>query len=235
MYGIYPKPWGFEVSLSRGRTRHLKLFGIAEWGNAQEALCQARAWRDTIVKSIPPAKRRTRAEKVRANNKTGTPGVTQLLRVDGSVQAWRAHTYVGPGEILRAYFSVNVHGESAYTLAIEARAKQLKRMSGLTKPHPAEELVRTRKEKQPTSPVARKKSKTKIVRRDNSSGVSGVQFKVGQRDHPGYWMAITGSRGERSVSKAFSIKTLGFEKAKELAIAERERQLAQKKKARATN
>ena len=182
MYGIYPKPWGFEVSVSRERTRHLKLFGIAQWGSAQEALRQARAWRDTIVKSIPPAERRTRAEKVRCTNTTGTPGVTQLLRADGSVLAWRAHTNIGQGEILRAYFSVNVHGESAYTLAIEARAKQLKRMSGLTKPHPAEELVRTRKEKEPTSLVVRKKSKTKIVRRDNSSGVSGVQFKAGQPD-----------------------------------------------------
>ncbi|SEK17386.1 MULTISPECIES: AP2 domain-containing protein [unclassified Variovorax] len=227
MYGIYPKPWGFEVSLSRAGVRHLHQFGIAQWGDKEEALRQARARRDAIVQSIPPAKRRVRAEKVRVNNKTGTPGVTPIFRADGSVQGWRAKTYIGPGEILRAYFSTNEHGDAAQTLAIYARASQLDRMAGLTRPHPAEARLRERTEP-PRMLEARKLTKTEIVGRNNTSGVPGVQFKAGHGEHPGYWMAITGARNARSISKAFSIKTHGSDLAKALAVAERVRQLAAK-------
>ncbi|MFM9928147.1 AP2 domain-containing protein [Variovorax sp. H27-G14] len=227
MYGIYPMPWGFTVSVTRDRARHVEIFGVAQWGGREEALRQARAWRDSLIQRVLPATRRERAEKLRVNNKTGVSGVTPLLRADGSVQGWRAKTYVGPGQILHVYFPMSVHGEAAKELAIEARAAQLEQMAGLTRPHPAEASLRTRPASR-RAPAGRKLSKPEIVGRNNSSGVSGVQFKAGQGEHPGYWMAITGARGAPSISKAFSIKTHGFETAKELAIAERARQLTEK-------
>ena len=227
MYGINPRPWGFEVSVMRERVRHHAEFGVAQWGGREEALRQAQAWRDAIVKRVPPIERRARSVKLVRTNKSGIAGVSAVLRRDGSLQGWRAHTLVAPGKLLQAYFSATIYGEAALDMAIFARNEQLKLMEGLTKPHPAEELVRKSASTTP-SPGAVRKPRAEIVRRSNSSGVSGVQFKAVPRDHPGYWLAITEARGSGTISKAFSVKTYGFEKAKELAIEERARQLAEK-------
>ncbi|GER10246.1 hypothetical protein VHAB30_14020 [Variovorax boronicumulans] len=64
------------------------------------------------------------------------------------------------------------------------------------------------------------------VRRDNKSGVAGVYF----REEPGgknpMWIAMTRVSPEKSVSKAFSVGRYG-PRARELAIAERQKQLEQ--------
>lgn len=44
----------------------------------------------------------------------------------------------------------------------------------------------------------------------------------------GYWMAITCIAGKGSVSKAFSVAEHGHDKARALAVEERQRQLEQK-------
>ncbi|MCR6477810.1 hypothetical protein NU688_16735 [Variovorax sp. ZS18.2.2] len=64
------------------------------------------------------------------------------------------------------------------------------------------------------------------VRRDNKSGVAGVYF----REEPGgknqMWIAATRVEPGKSISKAFSVGRYG-RAARELAIAERQKQLEQ--------
>ncbi|MDP9606841.1 AP2 domain-containing protein [Variovorax sp. NFACC27] len=228
MYGIYPRSWGYEVSIVRNGTRYFKQFGRASYGGDQQALRQAQDWRDGVVRSVPPVPRRDRAEKLRINNTTGVSGVFCQVAPGGKVRAWVAKTYIGQDEILRTDFPVNTMGEAAQTLAIEERARQLDRMDGLAKLHPAEEAIRTSPPAFAPEQLSNKRSKSEIKRSTNSSGVSGVHFKAPNPGHPGYWLAITYTAGKGSVSKAFSIKEHGAEKAKLLAIEERERQLEQK-------
>ncbi|MDM0006892.1 AP2 domain-containing protein [Variovorax sp. J22G73] len=228
MYGIYPRSWGFEVSIVRNGNRYFKQFGRASYGSEEQALLQAQDWRDGVVRSVPPVPRRTRAEKLRVNNTTGVSGVFAQVASSGKVRAWVAKTYLGQEEILRTDFPVNTVGDAAQALAIEERQRQLERMAGLAKLHPAEEMIRTAPAVSHDAELSPKRSKSEIKRSTNSSGVSGVHFKAPNVGHPGYWLAITYTAGKGSVSKAFSIKDHGPEQAKQLAIEERERQLEQK-------
>ncbi|MGN8078685.1 AP2 domain-containing protein [Variovorax sp. 22077] len=228
MYGIYPRSWGYEVSIVRNGKRYFQQFGRASYGGDAQALRQAQEWRDGVVRSVPPVPRRTRAEKLRVNNTTGVSGVFCQVAPGGKVRAWVAKTYIGQDEILRTDFPVNTVGEAAQALAIEERARQLERMDGLARLHPAEESIRTSPPASPAETLVPKRSKSEIKRSTNSSGVSGVHFKAPNPGHPGYWLAITYTAGRGSVSKAFSIKEHGAEKAKQLAIEERQRQLEQK-------
>lgn len=228
MYGIYARSWGFEVSIVRNGVRHHRLFGKASYGGAEQALLHAQDWRDHIVRSVPPLPRSARAEKPRANNSTGVTGVFHHLAPSGRVRAWMAKTYIAPDEILRTDFSVAELGDDAQALAIQERAQQLKRMTGLARIHPAEEAIRMGLSAHPAGPREPKRSKSEITRRNNTSGVSGVHFKAPNPSHPGYWLAITYTAGKGSVSKAFSVKTYGAEAAKNMAIAERANQLALK-------
>lgn len=59
----------------------------------------------------------------------------------------------------------------------------------------------------------------------NTSGVSGVNFDPGRNS--GYWMASTRLSDGTLLAKRFSVKLHGQEGAKQLAIAERHRQLQQ--------
>ncbi|QNK69548.1 AP2 domain-containing protein [Variovorax sp. PAMC26660] len=228
MYGISPRAWGFEVSIVRNGTRYYKQFGRASYGSEEQALLQAQDWRDGVVRSVPPVLRRTRAEKLRVNNTTGVSGVFCQVASSGKIRAWVAKTYIGQDEILRTDFPVDAMGHAAQALAIEERARQLERMAGLSRLHPAEEAIRTAPAACPAEPRSPKRSKSEIRRCTNSSGVSGVHFKSPNVGHPGYWLAITYTAGKGSVSKAFSIKEHGPDTAKRLAIAERERQLERK-------
>lgn len=228
MYGIYPRSWGFEVSLVRNGIRHHKLFGKASYGSVEQALLHAQDWRDFIVRSVPPVERRVRAQKPRANNTTGVPGVFHQIAAGGKVRGWMAKTYIAQDEILRADFPVDGLGDAAHTLAVMERARQLKHMTGLARLHPAEEAIRMGLSAHAHGPRSPKRSKSEITRRNNTSGVSGVHFKTPHAAHPGYWLAITYTAGKGSVSKAFSVKEHGPDMAKSLAIAERAKQLAEK-------
>jgi hypothetical protein len=151
MYGISPRAWGFEVSIVRNGTRYYKQFGRASYGSEEQALLQAQDWRDDVVRSVPPVPRRTRAEKLRINNTTGVSGVFCQVASSGRIRAWVAKTYIGQDEILRTDFPVDAMGNSAQALAIEERSRQLERMAGLAKLHPAEEAIRTAPRRTPPS------------------------------------------------------------------------------------
>ena len=227
MYGISPRPWGFEVSLVRNGVRYARLFGHASYGGPQQALRRAQAWRDTIVKEHPPVTRKERAQALRSNNKTGEPGVSPRLSAQGKPVAWLAKTYLGHEEILRTEFELTDWGHAARAQAVGERQRQLGRMVGLARLHPAEEAIRQRAAVDEAA-LPPKRSKSEIVRRNNTSGVSGVQFKTPRAGHPGYWVAITYTAGQGSVSKSFSVRALGYDVAREMAIAERQKQLRDK-------
>jgi hypothetical protein len=91
-----------------------------------------------------------------------------------------------------------------------------------------QEMIRTGAPVDPDTVRSSKRSRSEVLRKSNTSGVSGVHFKAPHPDHPGYWLAITYTAGKGSVSKAFSIKKHGDETAWRMAISEREKQLAQK-------
>lgn len=225
MYGISARPWGYEVSLVRNGVRYACLFGYASYGGPRQALRRAQAWRDIIVKEHPPVARKERAQTLRSNNRTGEPGVSSRLSAQGKPVAWLAKTYLGNEEILRTEFDLADWGHTARTLAIGERQRQLGRMVGLARLHPAEEAIRTRLSPDDEAALPPKRSKSEIVRRNNTSGVSGVQFKTPRAGHPGYWVAITYTAGQGSVSRSFSVRTLGYDVARDMAIAEREKQL----------
>lgn len=227
LYGIYARPWGFEVSIVRNRERHRALFGAASHGGSAQALRHAQAWRDALVRSLPPVARRARAEKIRANNKTGTPGVFPLLSANGKVLGWLARTYIAQDKILRALFPASGLGDAARHLAEQERERQLHQMTGLAKVHPAEEAIR-RSPPRAAKALPPKRSRSELLRRNNTSGTPGVAFKAPRAGHPGYWMAITYTAGKGTTSKAFSVAQYGHDKARTLAKAERKRQLARK-------
>jgi hypothetical protein len=116
MYGIYARSWGFEVSIVRSGIRYFQQFGKASYGGAEHALRRAQEWRDAVVKSVPPVTRRERAEKLRASNTTGVPGVFCLVSPDGKGLSWLAKTYIAAEEILRANFPIHSWGDAARTL-----------------------------------------------------------------------------------------------------------------------
>lgn len=137
------------------------------------------------MRSVPPVARRTRAEKLRANNTTGVAGVFCHLDTHGKVKSWLAKTYVGEDEILRTHFPVDAWGSAAQELAIREREQQLDRMSGLARLHPAEEAIRNSASTvHPDNLRQPKRSKSEIIRKTNTSGVSGVHFKCPNAGHP---------------------------------------------------
>lgn len=227
MYGIYRRSWGFEVSIVRNGERHRAMFGEATHGGLAQALQHAQAWRDALVKRLPPPMRRTRAQKLRVDNKSGMPGVFRLLAPNGKVLGWLAKTYIAHDQILRALFPVSGAGSAARFMAEYERAQQLNQMTGLATVHPAEEAIRTAPPRS-TAGLAPKRSRSEVLRRTNTSGVSGVAFKSPRPGHPGYWLAMTYTAGKGTTSKAFSVAKHGYDKAKEMAIAERRRQLEDK-------
>jgi hypothetical protein len=142
MYGIYRRPWGYEVSIMRRGIRYTKRFSATRHAGMAFALSRAQDWRDAAVKSLPPAARTELARKVRSNNTSGVSGVSCRLSPDGEPREWIAKTHVSKGKVLRVAFSVRQWGDAALLMAIEERANQLSQMHGLIRPHPAEAVIR---------------------------------------------------------------------------------------------
>jgi hypothetical protein len=108
-------------------------------------------------------------------------------------------------------------------LAIAERQKQLQQMTGLCAVHSAEATVRNAPVTHIPPDIPAPIGKAEIILRTNKSGVAGVHR------FPKYWGALTyfttPGEGKKLISRYFSAKTHGEEKAKALAIAERQKQL----------
>lgn len=151
MYGIYRRPWGFEVSLMRAGTRYTKRFSATRHAGMASALSRAQEWRDAVVKNLPVVERRELARKVRSNNTSGVAGVSCRFSPNGEPREWIAKTSVSGNNIVRVGFSVRVWGEAALIMAIEERFRQLGEMTGLAKFHPDEAVIRRGSANQPVN------------------------------------------------------------------------------------
>jgi hypothetical protein len=160
MYGIVRQKTHWKVKLERSRQRFGRTFSFAQLGGIQDALAQAQAWRDDIVRQHPPVMRQQRANKLRRNNKTGIVGVTCVLWPDGRPRQWSAHTYIAPGKLLQKAFSVYRYGDDAQRLAIAERQKQLEQMEGRARLHPVEEQVRRSSAKKASKRSTKTKGRT---------------------------------------------------------------------------
>ena len=223
MYGVTRRALDWNVRLVRDGVRHDRTFSFLVFGGPAPALEAARAWRDLLVRTHPPVSRRERASRLRSTNSSGIAGVSLQYDRRGEPLLWLASTYLGPGQVLRRAFSIRRWGTDARRLAIKAREQQLAQMHGLARVHPAEDSLRLA-DPPPREPPA-ERPRAAIPRRNNRSSVPGVVRRAGRGHHPGYWTAQTMREG-RATSKSFSVSEYGEERAKALAIKERERQLA---------
>ncbi|MBO9649603.1 MAG: AP2 domain-containing protein [Variovorax sp.] len=229
MYGIKrssdSEAWAVRLS-RKGKTLY-KQFCFSLYGGEQAALVRAQVWRDEIVRAHPLMPRSQMAAIVRRNNTSGIAGVSCRLGPDGEPRCWTARTLIAANTELRASFSVTRYGAQAKQLAIAEREKQLKQLIGLTHVHSAEAIVRVSspRELPPDLPVP--VTKPLVARRDSRSGIAGVYHQTKRESDPGRWCARTNIGGGKILVKSFYVKQHGEEKAKELAIAERKRQLEQ--------
>jgi len=226
MYGITRYQRGYwKVALERNGVTLAKSFPFLVHGSEEAALLHAQAWRDEMVRKHPPMSRRQRAEIPMSTNTTGIPGVQCTLGPDGHPQAWTARTKIGPGQVLRKYFSVKRYGAQAKPMAIAERKKQLQQMEGVVIVHPSEALVRTAPPRTVPLDCPAPLAVREVVRSNNKSGVAGVFFHRSYPTHPGEWMATTYVGNRKYLRKHFSVTEYGEPEAKALAIAERQKQL----------
>jgi len=121
---------GYQIIVMRSQRYVTKFFGDGAHGGPEGALRAAIAYRDSLLRSIPPpmyVKRRS------VRSKTGIPGVhlERYINRRGRVVEKYVACWVWPPRsrrLVRLRFSVKEHGRRlARRLAIEARAEALKR------------------------------------------------------------------------------------------------------------
>lgn len=131
-YGIsridqdFKKNHGFYVRITHNGTLHQKFFPDKASGGKNKALALARAYRDSIVASLPLAKQESVAKKRRKIKHSGITGVTHVIAKspDGrkTYEYWQA-AWDDPGEGRKtAKFSITRYGEkAAMEMAVKAR------------------------------------------------------------------------------------------------------------------
>ena len=107
------------VNIKRHGQLFARNFQDGTYGGKQAAWLMAEAYRDALIRLVPPYTRRELKAMTRVSNKSGTTGVSALVR-KGRIQAWRANLSVS-GVTHSRYFSVKEHGDQAKALAIAAR------------------------------------------------------------------------------------------------------------------
>lgn len=223
MYGISLADRKWVVILRRNKQRFSKSFSHITYGGSDAALTAAQAWRDEIARLHPTALKREKSERLISTNKSGIPGVRCRLGADGKAQLWMVQTRIG-SQILLKSFSVGRYGEKAKQLAIAERQKHLDLVEGRTSRHPADQVE---PDAQPV-PLERwstkAMTKAEVVRRNNKTGIAGVFRRLASDGQPRAWVARTRTSDE-TLYKEFSVNEHGEPLARQLAIAERQRQL----------
>lgn len=222
MYGITDQGICWVASLLRRRKRLMKSFAFSMYGDREAALRAAQAWRDNLMREHPMMLKRDKASRINSNNTTGYPGVFCIKRPDGSVQSWRAQTRVGNGRVICKSFSLQRYGKHAKAMAIAERQRQLEKMEGPIRPTPATPPPIT-----VPAPVI---SRERVMRKDNRTGIPGVCLSRDPDGTPRAWMAVTQIAPGHRLLNEFTVLEHGEERARQLAIEERERQLKLKRK-----
>ncbi|RST54044.1 AP2 domain-containing protein [Variovorax sp. DXTD-1] len=225
MYGISHVDTKWVVILRRNKQQFSKSFSHITYGSPEAALAAARAWRDETVRLHPPALKRERSERIISTNKSGVAGVRCRLGPDGKPQLWMAQTRIGSQTLLKS-FSVGRYGKQAKLLAIAERQKHLDLVKGRASRHPADNVDPTAPPVPPELWLTKRITKAEVVRRNNKTGMPGVFCRSDSDGQPRAWIARTRSNGE-TIYKEFLVKEHGGQLARELAIAERRKQLEQ--------
>lgn len=225
MYGISLADMKWAVILIRNKQRFSKSFSHVTYGGSDASLAAAQAWRDEIARAHPPSLKREKSERIIRTNKSGIPGVRCRLGPDGKPQLWMVQTRIGAQTLLKS-FSVGRYGERARQLAIAERQKHLDLIEGRTSRHPADQVEPDAPPLSPERWSTKVVTKAEVVRRNNKTGISGVFCRLGSDGQPRVWVARTRSNRE-TMYKEYSVSEHGEQVAKELAIAERQRQLEQ--------
>jgi hypothetical protein len=216
MYGINEYATKWLVSVQRENKTFAKIFTFSTHGGREMALTQAQAWRDEQIHRYPQLERREHAQRIKRNNTSGIPGVRCQFWPDGRPMRWVVHTLIGPGVILTKSFGVKTHGyEQAKQMAIAAREKHLEQLKGRLSRHPADKV-----DLEAPVPLADIQHQPRATK----TGIVGVSRTYSKTGNPQSWQAKTSIGGKHRI-KGFSIAEYGEEKAKALAIAERQKQL----------
>lgn len=216
MYGITEYRTKWLVSVKRDGKNIAKMFAFNTHGGREKALAQAQAWRDEQIHRHPQLERREHAQRVKRNNTSGIPGVRCQLWPDGRPMRWVVHTSLGNGVILTKSFGVKSHGyEQAKQMAIATRKKHLEQLKGRLSRHPADAV-----DLDVSIPVADIRHQPRVTK----TGIVGVTRTYSKTGNPQSWQAKTSIGGKHRI-KSFAIAEYGEERAKALAIAERQKQL----------
>lgn len=235
LYGILRTKDRWVVCIQRDGRRHRKVFTFSVHGEAA-GLVAAQAWRDQVVAKYPALTRREQAQRARADTKEDLPGIFCRRDADGHPVLWTAHTQCGPGKMLQKSFSVGRYGDRARDMAIRERERQLAQMRGVvsglldTEGRRLLEQYVVEPEFVEEKPVSWLVPNTGLLNESNTSGFAGVSLLKGRNGKPRAWAART-RVGNVVQSKLFPIVKHGDAKAKELAVAERRRQLEKARKA----
>ena len=229
MYGIRRARDHWGACIMRDGRRHRKAFMFSVHGE-EAGLAAAQAWRDQVVATYPALSRREQAQRARVDTKEDLPGIHCRRDADGRPVLWTAHTQCGQGKKLQKSFSVGRYGDGARDMAIRERERQLTQMRGvvfgLLDAEGRQLLEQHAAEPEPTviEPIPWPVPSTGLLNQSNTSGFAGVHLQKGRNGKPRAWAARTRG-GHVTQSKLFPIAKYGYAKAKELAIAERQRQL----------
>lgn len=136
LYGIYRakttgrissagNSWTWRVMISRDRKWVCnKSFADVRYGGERQALDAAIAYRDEILKHVPPVPNLTRNQRLRRNNTSGVAGVCRDYH--RGYAFYLAQTMLPDGTRLRRSFGIAKYGEErARELAVTERFRQL--------------------------------------------------------------------------------------------------------------
>jgi hypothetical protein len=129
---------------------------------------------------------------------------------------WVARTAIAKGVLLINSFGIKTYGyEQARQMAIAARERHLAQMKGRASRHPADQI---------DSDVPPPSVEIRHQPRVTKTGIVGGSRTYSKTGHPQSWQAKTTTDGKHQI-KSFAISEYGEERAKALAIAERQKQL----------
>ncbi|SEJ57961.1 AP2 domain-containing protein [Variovorax sp. OK212] len=229
MYGIRRAKDRWEVCIMRDGQRHRKVFTFSKHGE-ELGLVAAQAWRDHIVATYPAMSLRQKVQRVRPDTKEELPGIFCRRDADGRPVLWTAHTKCGPSKMMQKSFSIGRYGDLAKDMAVRERERQLTQMRGVVfglldaKGRQLLEQHVVEPEPAVIESIPWPVPSTGLLNQGNTSGFAGVHLQRGRNGKPRAWAARTRG-GHITQSKLFPIAKYGDAKAKELAIAERQRQL----------
>lgn len=149
LYGIYRakttgrindagNSWTWRVMISRDRKWICnKSFADVKYGGERQAFDAAVAYRDEILKHVPPVPVVVRNQRLRRNNTSGVAGVCRDSH--RGYAFYLAQTMLPDGKRLRRSFGIAKHGEErARELAVAERLRQLALVESHLAAHAAE-------------------------------------------------------------------------------------------------